>query len=70
MDSLGRSKVGHLLRKLLQEGGATGTLGMGTILVILQDLAAKELEERFDRIDEVRKKDGTSSVLIDEMTAK
>jgi hypothetical protein len=63
---LGRSKVGKLLKKLLQEGGATGTLGMRTILIILQDLAAEELEESFDRIDEVRKTDGTSVVLVDQ----
>ena len=37
-----------------------------TILLILQDLAAKELEESFDHIDEVVKEDGLSSVWIDE----
>lgn len=64
---MGRKKVGGLLRALLQEGGVTGTLGKRTVLIILQDLVAEELEEQFDRIDEVRKADGTSSILIDEL---
>ena len=67
LDSMGRKKVGGLLRALLQEGGVTGTLGKRTVLIILQDLVAEELEEQFDRIDEVRKADGTSSILIDEL---
>lgn len=43
-------------------------LGAGayeTVLVILQDLAAQELEEAFDHIDTVVKHDQTSSVQID-----
>ena len=34
----------------------------------LQDLAAEELEESFDRIDEVIKDGGSSFVCIDENT--
>jgi hypothetical protein len=70
LDSLGRKKVGGVLRALLQEGGVTGTLGKRTILIILQDLVAEELEEHFDRIDEVRKADGASSIVIDELNLK
>ena len=39
---------------------------VSTIIMILQDLAAEELEEAFDHIDEVVKQDGTSSVQVDE----
>jgi hypothetical protein len=39
---------------------------LSTILVILQDLVAEELEETFDHIDEVVKIDGVSAVSSDE----
>jgi DNA repair exonuclease SbcCD ATPase subunit len=39
--------------------------GMSTIILILQDLAAEELEEAFDCIDTVVKENGVSSVLVD-----
>jgi hypothetical protein len=45
--------------------GSTG-ISAGTIILILQDLAAEELEEAFDHIDEVQKEDGFSTVRIDE----
>jgi len=72
LDRSGRSRVGNLLRKLLQRNemvdkfepnGFTAT----TVLIILQDLAAEELEESFDRIDEVVKDGGFSSVSVDEI---
>lgn len=73
LDRSGRGRVGRLLRSLLENGndGDAPTLFHGgmdfsTILVILQDLAAEELEESFDRIDEVVKEHGTSTVFIDE----
>ena len=44
-------------------------LRVSTILLILQDLAAEELEESFDCIDEVVKIDGCSCVKVDERVA-
>ena len=66
--------MGSLLRKVLVRGEGIGGLGSsgicaGTIIMILQDLAAEELEEAFDHIDEVVKYDGFSSVSIDERSA-
>ena len=71
LDRSGRSRVGALLRKLLVRGEQIGGLestgiSAGTIILILQDLAAEELEEAFDHIDEVVKIGGFSSVTIDE----
>ena len=73
LDRSGRSRVGALLRSLLQNGNGDKPLSstgmtVSTILVILQDLAAEELEESFDHIDEVVKLDGVSTVSIDEQT--
>lgn len=74
LDRAGRASVGHLLRKLLgrNDNAMTSSHGVGmsvsTILLILQDLAAEELEESFDRIDEVVKVNGRSSVAIDEQS--
>jgi DNA repair exonuclease SbcCD ATPase subunit len=72
LDRSGRSRVGTLLRGLLQQNGngvnpisLNGGMGVSTILVILQDLAAEELEESFDHIDEVVKVDGRSTVKLD-----
>jgi DNA repair exonuclease SbcCD ATPase subunit len=39
--------------------------GMSTIIMILQDLAAEELEEEFDCIDTVVRENGQSFVLVD-----
>jgi DNA repair exonuclease SbcCD ATPase subunit len=74
LDRSGRGRVGSLLRKVLVRGEGIGGLGSsgicaGTIIMILQDLAAEELEEAFDHIDEVVKYDGFSSVSIDERSA-
>jgi hypothetical protein len=43
-------------------------MSVSTILLILQDLAAEELEESFDHIDEVTKDDGLSFVSVDEQS--
>jgi DNA repair exonuclease SbcCD ATPase subunit len=70
LDTSGRVAVGKLLRSLLrrQQGGVESTkLSLSTVLVILQDLAAEELEEAFDRIDEVVKEGGTTTVNVDEI---
>ena len=70
LDRVGRTKVGHLIRKMLRPQGDPGGVGLGglgisTIVLILQDLAAEELEESFDSIDEVEKKGGASIVKVD-----
>lgn len=70
LDTSGRAAVGRLFRSLLRrpEGGVDSTkLSLSTILIILQDLAAEELEEAFDRIDEVVKEGGSTSVKVDEI---
>ncbi len=61
LDSTGRASVGKLLRKMCNED----TLGLSTILVILQDIAAEEIEECFDQVDEVVKSGGESYVILD-----
>ena len=72
LDLSGRNRVGSLLRTMLVRGediGGIGSSGIcaGTIILVLhQDLAAEELEEAFDHIDEVVKYDGFSSVFVDE----
>ena len=74
LDSAGRKNVGKLLRKMLRKdhgigpadvGGSRG-FGLSTILVILQEIAAEEIEECFDQIDEVVKHGGKSIVVLDE----
>jgi hypothetical protein len=40
-------------------------LSISTILVILQDIAAEEIEECFDQVDEVVKSGGESYVILD-----
>jgi DNA repair exonuclease SbcCD ATPase subunit/DNA repair exonuclease SbcCD nuclease subunit len=62
LDSTGRAKVGKLLRKICSET----SLGLSTILVILQDIAADEIDESFDQVDEVVKSGGESCIIIDE----
>jgi len=70
LDHSGHSRVGTLLCSMLQNGNGynpiTTSISVSTILAILQDLAAEELEESFDHIDEVIKLDGMSIVCIDE----
>jgi DNA repair exonuclease SbcCD ATPase subunit len=73
LDRSGRTDVGRVLRKLLQRNqddnnGNKQGLNVSTVLCILQDLAAEELEEAFDHIDEVVKEGGSSRVLVDEDT--
>lgn len=75
LDATGRAQVGKILRGLLQKGrderdgiGWDSTKSnLSTIVLILQDLAAEELEESFDSIDEVVKDDGSSRVAMDGM---
>jgi len=71
LDRTGRSEVGRVLRKLLRRSAELDSsdltgFSVSTILIILQDLAAEELEESFDCIDEVVKSNGVSTVLVDE----
>lgn len=70
LDRSGRSKVGDVIRKMLRptdsdKTGGFGMMGMSTVLIILQDLAAEELDEAFDYIDEVVKEDSASRVKVD-----
>ena len=70
LDATGRAQVGKILRSLLQKGrGEDDTKSnLSTIVLILQDLAAEELEESFDSIDEVVKDNGISQVVLDGMS--
>ena len=73
LDSSGRDNVGKLLRKMVntspthEQDKNLGfcSSGKSTILIILQDLAAYELDENFDCMDEVIKYDGHSKVRIE-----
>jgi DNA repair exonuclease SbcCD ATPase subunit len=71
LDQAGRASVGRVLRNRLRGDGdrlnRRSSIGFqaSTILIILQDLAADELEESFDCIDEVVKEWGSSTVLVD-----
>ncbi len=78
LDGAGRARVGKLLRAMVQ-GGRTdledgeeeevsrhANTGIDTAIVILQDLAAFELEDVFDFVDEVVKEGDISRVVIDE----
>lgn len=44
----------------------SGFLSLSTILVILQEIAAEEIEECFDQIDEVVKHGGESFIVLGE----
>uniref|UniRef100_A0A7S4JM63 RecF/RecN/SMC N-terminal domain-containing protein n=1 Tax=Odontella aurita TaxID=265563 RepID=A0A7S4JM63_9STRA len=69
LDASGRAHVGMILRKMISNQPAEygGRLSeVSTILIILQDLAAEELEESFDSIDEVIKEKGRSIVCVEE----
>ena len=78
LDSAGRKSVGKLLRKMLSREDSSigenhrrglshsGLLSLSTILVILQEIAAEEIEECFDQIDEVVKHCGESFIVLDE----
>ena len=56
-----------MLHHTIREGIGSQSLGLAfsTILLILQDLAAEELEESFDCLDEVVKWGGASHVVVD-----
>jgi DNA repair exonuclease SbcCD ATPase subunit len=72
LDRAGRADVGKVLRKILgrstveETGDGASHFAVSTIIIILQDLAAEELEEVFDRIDLVVKENGSSFVQVDE----
>lgn len=73
LDRSGRAKVGEVIRGMLRSPDSAefrgfGGLGMTTVLIILQDLAAEELDEAFDCIDEVVKAKSESYVIVDELT--
>lgn len=59
------SSVDGDIRQMLLGGGS-----YETVIVILQDLSAVELEEAFDHIDTVVKDGDTSRVIIDGITSK
>jgi DNA repair exonuclease SbcCD ATPase subunit len=66
LDRSGRDKFGNVIRRLVAPGGGPrADFGMSTVLVILQDLAAEELEEAFDSIDTVVRDGGDSHVEVD-----
>ena len=74
LDRTGRSEVGRVLRSLIQrtfETEHTSTAGfkVSTLILVLQDIAAEELDESFDSIDEVVKRSGQSVVLVDGETS-
>jgi DNA repair exonuclease SbcCD ATPase subunit len=81
LDQTGRASVGRVLRNLLRRtseqqptsaeandnsGRVLSSMKVSTILLILQDLAAVELEESFDCIDDVVKEKGFSTVHMDD----
>ena len=70
LDRTGRVAVGRVLRSLIgrtheAEPTSIARYHVSTLIIILQDLAAEELEESFDCIDEVIKREGQSFVLVD-----
>ena len=81
LDRSGRAEVGRTLRRLIRRSSennaadqdealagrhSLSSFSVSTIIMILQDLAAEELEEAFDCMDEVVKEHGTSIVRVDE----
>ena len=71
LDRSGRAKFGELVRTLLGSrkdiDHHVPAFRISTALVILQDLSAEELEEAFDSIDTVTRKDGKSCLALDDM---
>jgi hypothetical protein len=66
LDRSGRNRFGEVVRNLVvSSDGSRSDFGMSTVLVILQDLAAEELEEAFDSIDTVVRQGGDSHVEVD-----
>ena len=73
LDRSGRARFGELVRTMLGSSGKdlgqhVPTLRITTAIVILQDLSAEELEEAFDGIDTVVRKDGKSCLKLDDMS--
>lgn len=60
LPSEGERASNQSTRRIKMNGG-----GYDTVLVILQDLSALEMEEAFDHVDIVVKKGDTSSITID-----
>lgn len=73
LDRSGRARFGELVRTMLGSGKDMGhhvpALRISTAIVILQDLSAEELEEAFDGIDTVIRKDGKSYLALDDMSS-
>lgn len=70
LDRVGRAQVGHVLRRLVSpategDNPPSSSWQVSTIVVILQDLSAEELEEAFDGVDLVVKDNGSSSLQVD-----
>lgn len=66
LDRSGRTRFGEVVRNLVvSSDDSRSDFGMSTVLVILQDLAAEELEEAFDSIDTVVRQGGDSRVEVD-----
>jgi DNA repair exonuclease SbcCD ATPase subunit len=71
LDRSGRTKFGEVVRRMITRSTA-GTepnlskLQFSTVILILQDLSAEELEDYFDRMDTVVREKGGSYVLLDE----
>lgn len=73
LDQVGRAQVGRVLRRLVAPASAESSAAdmtasswqVSTIVMILQDLAAEELEEAFDDVDLVVKENGSSSLQVD-----
>jgi DNA repair exonuclease SbcCD ATPase subunit len=70
LDRSGRTKFGEVVRKMVQSQSPSDQeisgLQFSTVILILQDLVAEELEEAFDRMDTVVRENGSSVVLLDE----
>jgi DNA repair exonuclease SbcCD ATPase subunit len=70
LDRSGRNKFSEVVRKMVQSQSLSDQFVSGlqfsTIILILQDLAAEELEEAFDKMDTVVRENGGSFVMLDE----
>ena len=67
LDPVGRAKVGGLLKSMVTRGPQDRLGGhlRGTIAVILQGIAAEEMNDIFDHIDDVQREGGRSRVHVD-----
>lgn len=77
LDAAGREAVGQLLKAMVGSSGyredieaklsgiVSRAYPYNTILIILQDLAATEMEESFDCVDVVKRDGDTSRVMVD-----